>query len=91
MGDCQSMFSVDSILIYNRVLQNDPFLNSRFNKESLKAICKGTYTGMRNNYGKFLDEKVSLQKDKWWRCLFWSGVFSIVCSSSSSSSILKSA
>ena len=64
------MFSEDEILIYDRVLQNDPFLNSGINKEVLKAICKGTYAGIRKNYGKFLDEKVSLQTDKWWRCLF---------------------
>ena len=70
MGNCHSMFSKDEILIYDRVLQNDPFLNSGINKETLKAICKGTYAGIRNNYGKFLDEKVSLQTGKWWRCLF---------------------
>ena len=64
------MFSEDEILIYDRVLQNDRFLISGFKKESLKAICKGTYAGMRNIYGKFLDEKVSLQTGKWWRCLF---------------------
>ena len=64
------MFSVDAILICDRLLQNDPFLNSGFNKETLKALCKGTYAGMRNNYGKFLDGIVSLQTGKWWRCLF---------------------
>ena len=61
MGNCHSMFSEDEILIYDRVLQNDRFLNSGFKKESLKAICKGTYAGMCNIYGKFLDQKVSLQ------------------------------
>ena len=70
MGNCQSMFSKDEILIYDRLLQNDPFFNSGFNKEALKAICKGTYADIRNNYGKFLDEEVSLQTGKWWRCLF---------------------
>ena len=55
MGNCQSMLSEDEILIYDRLLQNDPFLNSGFNKEVLKAICKGTYAGIRNNYGKYLD------------------------------------
>ena len=68
MGNCQSMFSKDQILIYDRLLQNDPFLNSGFNKEALKAISKETYAGIRNNYGKFLDEEVSLQTGKWWRC-----------------------
>ena len=70
MGNCHSMFSEDEILIYDRLLQNNPLFNSGFNKEALKAICKGTYAGIRNNYGKFLDEKVSLQTGKWWRCLF---------------------
>ena len=64
MGNCLSMFSVDAILICDRLLQNDPFLNSGFNKEALKARCKGTYAGMRNNYGEFLDGIVSLQTGK---------------------------
>ena len=64
------MFIVDAILIYDRVLQNDPFLNSGINKNALAFFCKGTYAGIRNNYEKFLDEKVSLQTGKWWGCLF---------------------
>ena len=52
MGNCQSMFSKDKILIYDRLLQNDPFLNSGFDKEALNAITKGTYAGIRNNYRK---------------------------------------
>ena len=70
MGNCQSMFSVDPILIYDRLLQNEPFFNSRLNKEPLKAICKGTYAGIRSNYKKFSDEKVRLQTGKWWNELF---------------------
>ena len=70
MGNCQSMFSKDTILIYDRLLQNYPFFNSGFNKEVLNVIGKGTYAGIRNNYGKFLDEKVSLQTGKWWKVLF---------------------
>ena len=70
MGNCQSMFSKDKILIYDRLLQNYPFFNSGFNKEVLDFVCKGTYAGIRNNYGKFLDEKVSLQTGKWWKVLF---------------------
>ena len=70
MGNCQSMFSKDQSLIYDRILQNDPLLNLICNKKALHFVCKGTYAGIRNNYGKFLDEKVSLQTDKWWRCLF---------------------
>ena len=70
MGNCHSMFSKDEILIYDRVLQNYLFLNSGINKKALDFACKGTYAGMRNIYGKFLDEKVSLQTGKWWRCLF---------------------
>ena len=66
MGNCHSMVSEDAILVYDKVPQNDPFLNSGFNKEALKAIFKGTYAGIRNNYGKFLDEEVSLQAGKWW-------------------------
>ena len=69
MGNCHSMLSEDEILIYDGVLQNDPFLNSGFNKEALKATSKGTYAGIRNSYGKF-NEKVRLQTGKWWRCLF---------------------
>ena len=65
MGNCQSMFSKDQNLIYDRVLQNDPFLNSGFKKKALDFVCKGTYAGIRNNYGK-LNEKVSLQTGKWW-------------------------
>ena len=70
MGNCLSMFSDDKILIYDRALQNDPFLNSGINKNTLAFVCKGTYAGIRNNCGKFLDEKVSLQTGKWWRRLF---------------------
>ena len=70
MGNCQSMFSKDTILIYDRLLQNYPFFNSGSNKEVLNVIGKGTYAGIRNNYGKFLDEKVSLQTGKWWKVLF---------------------
>ena len=69
MGNCQSMFSKDEILIYDRLLQNDPFFNSGFNKEALNAIGKGAYVGIRNNYRK-LNEKVSLQTGKWWKVLF---------------------
>ena len=64
------MFSADPILIYDRLLQNDPFLNSGLNKKALDAIYKGTYAGIRNNYRKFCNEKVKLQIGKWWRCLF---------------------
>ena len=64
------MFREDVILIYDRVLQNNLFLNSGINKKALDFVCKGTYAGIHNNYGKFLDEKVSLQTGKWWRCLF---------------------
>ena len=70
MGNCHSMFSEDKILIYDRLLQNYPFFNSGFNKEVLNAFGKGTYAGIRNNYGKFLDEKVGLQTGKWWKVLF---------------------
>ena len=70
MGNCQSMFSKEQNLIYDRILQNDLLLNLRCNKKALAFVCKGTYAGIRNNYGKFLDEKVSLQTGKWWRCLF---------------------
>ena len=70
MGNCHSMFREDVILIYDRVLQNNLFLNSGINKKALDFVCKGTYAGIHNNYGKFLDEKVSLQTGKWWRCLF---------------------
>ena len=68
MGNCQSMFSKDAILIYDRLLQNEPLFNSGLNKEILK-VCKGTYAGIRS-YKKFAGEKVSLQTGKWWRCLF---------------------
>ena len=78
MGNCLSMFSEDVILKCDRFIQNHPFFNSGFNKEALKTICKGTYTGIRNNYRKFADEKVSLQTGKWWKYLFWNGVFSML-------------
>ena len=65
MGNYHSMFSEDQILIYDRVLQNYPFFNSGFNKEVLNAFSKGTCAGIRN-YRK-LNEKVSLQKGKWWK------------------------
>ena len=70
MGNCQSMFSVDPILLYDRLLQNKSFFNSGLNREALKAICKGTYAGICSNYKKFGDEKVRLQTGEWWRCLF---------------------
>ena len=70
MGNCQSMFSKDTNLIYDRILQNDPFLNSGWNKNALDFVCKRTHAGIRNNYGKFFDEEVSIQTGKWWRCLF---------------------
>ena len=63
------MFSKDEILIYHRLLQNDPFFNSGFNKEALNAIDKGEYVRIRNNYRK-LNKKVSLQTGKWWKVLF---------------------
>ena len=62
--------SVDPILIYDRLLQNEPFLNSGINKKVIDYFCKGTYAGIRSNYKKFAGEKVSLQTGKWWRCLF---------------------
>ena len=62
------MFSKDQNLIYEMILQNDSFLNSGCNKKALDFVCKGAYAGVRNNYGKFLDEEVSLQTGKWWRC-----------------------
>ena len=68
MGNCQSMFSKDKILIYDRLLQNYPFSNSGFNKEVLNVIAKGTYAGIRNY--KKLNEKVGLQTGKWWKVLF---------------------
>ena len=68
-GNCQSMFSKDKILIYDRVLQNDPLFNSGFNKQVLNAIGKGTLAGIHNNYKKY-NEKVSLQIGKWWKVLF---------------------
>ena len=64
------MFSKDVILIYDRVLQNDQFLNSRINKKAIDYACRETYAGIRSNYKKYPDEKVSLQTGKWWRCLF---------------------
>ena len=66
MGNCQSMFSKDQNLIYDRILQSDPFLNSGCNKKALDFVCKGAYAGIRNNYGKFFDEEVRLQTGKWW-------------------------
>ena len=69
MGNCQSMFSKHEILIYDRLLQNDPFFNSGLKKEALNAIGKRAYAGIRNNYRK-LNEKVSLQTKKWWKVLF---------------------
>ena len=63
------MFSKDEILMYDRLLQNDPFFNSGFKKEALNAIGKETYGGIRNNYRQ-LNEKVSLQKGNWWKVLF---------------------
>ena len=42
------MFGEDEILIYDRVLQNDPFLISGFIKEAIDFAFKGTYAGMRN-------------------------------------------
>ena len=77
MGNCQSMFSKDEILIYDRLLQNDPFFNSRFNKEALNAIGKGVYAGIRNNYRRF-NEKVSLQTGKWWKFYFEVHLFSML-------------
>ena len=62
------MFSEDESLVYDRLIQNHPLFYSGFNKEILKTCGKGTYAGIRS-YRK-LDEKVSLQKGKWWRCLF---------------------
>ena len=70
MGNCQSMFTEDPILIYDRLLQNEAFLNSGFKKKALNAIYKGTFAGIRSNYRKFYKEKVRLQTGKWWRCLF---------------------
>ena len=70
MGNSQSMFSVDPISMYDRLLQNDPFLNSGFNKMAMEFVNKETYGGIRRNYGKFFDEKVRLQTGKWWNVLF---------------------
>ena len=64
------MFSEDEILKCDRLLQNDPFLNSGINKKALDFVYKGTYAGISNSSGKFLDEEVSLQTGKWWSCLF---------------------
>ena len=69
MGNCQSMFSEDEILVYDRLLQNHPLFNSGFNKQLLNAFGKGTYAGIRNNYRK-LNKKVRLRTGTWWRCLF---------------------
>ena len=68
MGNCHSMFSENQILMCDRLLQNDPFLNSGFNKELLNPFSKRTYAGIRS-YWKF-NEKVGLQTGEWWRCLF---------------------
>ena len=70
MGNCHSMIIVDKILMDDRILHNDLLFTSGFSKEALKPFSKGPYAGIRNNYGRFLDEKVSLQTGKWWRCLF---------------------
>ena len=71
MGNCQSMFSEDVSLICDRLLQNEPFFNSGFNKKVMDYFRKGTYAGIRSNYKKFAVEKVRLQTGKWWwRCLF---------------------
>ena len=64
MGNCHSMISKDKILMYHRTLQNDILFTSGFSKELLNVFSKGTYAGIRSNYGK-LNEKVSLQKGKW--------------------------
>ena len=60
------MFSKDQNLIYDMILQNYPFLNLGWNKKALDFVSKGTYAGIRNNYGKFFEEEVSLQTGKWW-------------------------
>ena len=70
MGNCHSMIIVDKILMYDRILQNDLLFTSGFSKEAIEAVCKGTYTGIRNNYRKFANEKVRLQTGKWWKVLF---------------------
>ena len=57
MGNCLSMFSEDLILICDRLLQNNPFLNSGWKKRAIKVICRGTYAGFRSNYGQIPDEK----------------------------------
>ena len=64
------MFSENEILMCDGILQNDLLLTSGFSKEALKTVCKWTYTGIRNNYRKFADEKVRLQTGKWWKVLF---------------------
>ena len=69
MGNCHSMFSKDEILICDRLLQNDPFFNSEFNKEALNAVAKGAYAGICKNHIN-LNENVSLQTGKWWKVLF---------------------
>ena len=73
MGNCQSMFSKDQNLIYDSILQNKPLLNLRCNKKALNAICKGTYAGIRNNYGKFLNKEtefLKLRNRQMVECLF---------------------
>ena len=71
MGNCLSMFSVDKFLIYDQLLQNLSRNDSGFNKKVMTSIYKGTYAGMRNNYGKFSEEEeVRLQTGKWWNELF---------------------
>ena len=62
------MVSVDPILIYDSLLQNEPFFHSGSKKEALNVVCKGTYAGIRS-YMKCVDEK-KVQTGKWWRCLF---------------------
>ena len=66
MGNCQSMFLEDEIML---VIANDPFLNLGRNKAYIKR-CNGTYLGMRALIAKFPDEGLRLQTGKWWRCLF---------------------
>ena len=56
------MFSEDGILIYDRVLQNDPFLISGFIKEAIDFAFRGTYAGMRNiNKMRLGDVEIDLQ------------------------------
>ena len=63
------MFSEDTILKYDRPLQNEPFLKVRIQQKAVKAIyTKGTYAEIRNHCKKYPDEK--LQTGKWWEYLF---------------------